>query len=103
LQERLFDLGHHEKRQLGQGVQRNSLTTESFDMDILNMDSFKEKATSQLEQTGTFLTKKQLQAVLRIRIRRIRMFLGLLNSDPDSSSSKNSKKKLDSYCYVTSF
>jgi hypothetical protein len=54
-------------------------------MDILNMDSFKEKATSQLEQTGTLLTKKQLEAVLWIRIRRIRVFLGLLDPDPDPS------------------
>ncbi len=49
------------------------------------MDSFKEKATSQLEQTGTLLTKKQLEAVLWIRIRRIRVFLGLLDPDPDPS------------------
>jgi hypothetical protein len=60
-------------------------------MDILNMGSFKEKTITghlkqgQLEQTGTFLTKKQLQAVLRIRICRIRMFLGLLNPDPNPS------------------
>ncbi len=63
------------------------MTTDSFNMDILNIDSFKEKATTvhlkqgQLEQTGTFLTKKQLEAVLRIRIRRIRVFLGLLDWD----------------------
>ncbi len=64
-----------------------------------------------------FLTKliKKL-AVSRtriwIRIRRIRLFLGLLapdpdplvrDTDPDPSSSKNSKKSLDSYCFVTSF
>jgi hypothetical protein len=53
-------------------------------------------------------------SVLRIRIRRIRMFLGLLDPDllvrgtdpdrdPDLSSSKNSKKNLDSYCFVNSF
>jgi hypothetical protein len=48
-------------------------------------------------------------------IHRIHMFLGLLDQDPDPlvrvwiririllSSSKNSKKKLDSYCFVTSF
>ncbi len=51
--------------------------------------------------------------VFRIRIRRIRMFLGLLNPDilvrgmdPDPDPSiikKNSKKNLDSYCLVTSF
>jgi hypothetical protein len=37
---------------------------------------------------------------------RIRMFLGLMNPDPSvilPSSSKNSKKNLDSYCFVTSF
>ncbi len=43
---------------------------------------------------------------IRIRIHRIHMFLGL--PDPDSSiillsSSINSKKTLDSYCFVTSF
>ncbi len=46
-------------------------------------------------------------------IRRIRMFLGLLDRDPlvrvtdldlgPSIINKNSKKKLDSYCFVTSF
>jgi hypothetical protein len=67
LQEIPFDLGHQEMRQLGQGVHRNSLTTDSFNMGILNTDSFKKKAITghlkqgQLEQTGTFLTKKQLQ------------------------------------------
>jgi len=56
-------------------------------------------------------------AVLRIRIHRIHMSLGLpdpdplvksMDPDPDPSiiflsSSKNSKKNLDSYCFVTSF
>ncbi len=54
-------------------------------------------------------TKKDFEPVLRIRIRRIRMFLGLL--DPDLlfwgtillSSSKNSKKNLDSYCFEILF
>jgi hypothetical protein len=52
---------------------------------------------------------------LRIRIHRIRMFLGLLDldrdplvrgSDPDLDPfiiKKNSMKKLDSCCFVTSF
>jgi hypothetical protein len=46
---------------------------------------------------------------LRIRIRRIHMFLGLRIRTSDwririfLSSSKNSKKNLDSYCFVTSF
>ncbi len=37
--------------------------------------------------------------VLRIRIRRIRMFFGFLNPDPDPSiiKQKNSKNNLDSY------
>ncbi len=64
----------------------------------------------------TFITFEFLQlllfnAVLRIRIRRIHMFLGL--ADPDLLSqiygsgsfyhqSKNSKKNNDSYCFVTS-
>jgi hypothetical protein len=51
-------------------------------------------------------------AVLRIRIRRIHMFLDLLDPDPLVrevririllSSRKNSKKNLDSCCFVTSF
>jgi hypothetical protein len=56
-----------------------------------------------------------VQVVLRIR--RIRMFLGLLDPNPDllvlykgmdpdrilPSPSKNSKKNLDSYCFLTSF
>jgi hypothetical protein len=51
-------------------------------------------------------------AVLRIRIRRIRTFLGLLDPDPDHYSmdririfllsSKNSKENFDTYCFVTS-
>jgi hypothetical protein len=50
-------------------------------------------------------------AVLRIRIRRIRMFFGLLDpdpivqgTDPDPSiiKQKNSKKNTNSYCFVTS-
>ncbi len=54
---------------------------------------------------------------MRIRIHRIHMFFGPLDSDPDSLvrgtdpdpdpsitvPSKNSKKNLDSYCFVTSF
>ncbi len=57
--------------------------------------------------------------VFRIRIHRVHMFLGLpdpypdplvrgVDPDPDPSiillsSSKNSKKNLDSYCFVTTF
>jgi hypothetical protein len=49
--------------------------------------------------------------MLRIRIRRIRMFLGLLDPDPlvrgmdpDPSNTKQIRKTpLFSYCYVTSF
>jgi hypothetical protein len=51
-------------------------------------------------------------AMLRIRIYKIRMFLGLLDPDPDPVVrgtvririllSKNSKKNLNSYCFVTS-
>jgi hypothetical protein len=51
--------------------------------------------------------------ILRIRIHRIQMFFGLPDSDllvrgmdPDPDPSiikKNSKKNLDSYCFVTSF
>jgi hypothetical protein len=60
--------------------------------------------------TGTTV---QLPAVLRIRIRRIRMFLGLLDPDPlvrgtdpdpapdPSIISKNIKKNLNSHCFVT--
>ncbi len=60
-----------------------------------------------------------LQAVLRIRIHRIHMFLGHLDPDPLvrgmdpdpdpalnrilQSKSKYSKKNLDFYCFVTSF
>ncbi len=47
---------------------------------------------------------------IRIRIRRIHMFLSLLDPDPNPlvrgillSSCKNSKKNLDSYCFVTLF
>jgi hypothetical protein len=53
-----------------------------------------------------------LKQVFRIRIR-IHLFLGLPDPDPQvriwiririlPSSSKNSKKSLDSYCFVTSF
>ncbi len=46
---------------------------------------------------------------IRIRIRRNHMFVGLPDPDslvrdtnPDPSSSKNSKKNIDSYCFVTS-
>jgi hypothetical protein len=42
-------------------------------------------------------------------VRRIQMFLGLpdpdqlvRDTDPDLSSSKNSEKNIDSYCFVTS-
>jgi hypothetical protein len=51
-------------------------------------------------------------SVLRIWIRRIRMFLGLLDPDllvrgndpdPDLSQIKNGKKNLNSYCLVNSF
>jgi hypothetical protein len=58
---------------------------------------------------ATKLIQRQiLRAVFRIQIRsqipRIHMFLGLLHPDPDlPSSSKNSKKILDSYCFVISF
>jgi hypothetical protein len=45
---------------------------------------------------------KVLYSILRIRIRRIRMFMGLLDPDPDPSvMSKNIKKNLESYCIVT--
>ncbi len=58
-----------------------------------------------------------LRIRIRIRIRPIRMFLGLLDPDPDplvrgmdpgqdpnpSIIKQNSKKNLDSYCLVTSF
>jgi hypothetical protein len=47
---------------------------------------------------------------IRILIRRIRMFLGLMDPDPDPlfrgmnpDPSKNGKKNLDSYCFVISF
>jgi hypothetical protein len=41
---------------------------------------------------------------IRIRIHRIHMFLGLPDPDPSTvSASKNSKKTLDSYCFVTFF
>ncbi len=41
---------------------------------------------------------------IRIRIHRTHMFLGLLDPDPDPSLIKqNSKKNLDSYCFVTSY
>jgi hypothetical protein len=51
---------------------------------------------------------------IRIRIHRIHMFLGLPDPDPlvrsmdpdlttDPSIMEKSKKKLDSYCFVTSF
>ena len=55
-----------------------------------------------------------LQIRIRIRIRRIHMFLGLpdphpdplvrdMDPDPDPSLIKqNSKKSIDSYCFVTS-
>jgi hypothetical protein len=43
------------------------------------------------------------EAVLRIRIRRIHLFLGLLDPDPDPSIIKQkNKKNIDSYCFVTS-
>ena len=73
--------------------------------------------TTQCRSTcGSYL---KFTPVLRIRIRihRIHMFLGLLDPDPDplvrgmnpapdpdpSILSKNSKKNLDFYCFVTSF
>ncbi len=55
------------------------------------------------------------EAVFRIRIHRIHMFLGLPDPDPDplvrgvdpdpdpSIIKLNNKKTLDSYCFVTSF
>jgi hypothetical protein len=42
-----------------------------------------------------------LNSVLLIRIRRIHMFLGLTILIHYSSSSKNSKKNIDSYCFLT--
>ncbi len=72
-------------------------------------------------KSANVLIAGDFQAVFRIRIYRIHMFLGLpdpdsLNRgmdpdpamDPDPSiilllSSKNSKNNLDSYCFVTSF
>ncbi len=45
-----------------------------------------------------------LFSVLRIRIHRIHVFLGLLDPEPDPSIIKqNSKKNLDFYCFVASF
>jgi hypothetical protein len=54
-----------------------------------------------------FLVKRQgfsenFSAVLRIRIHRIHMFLGLPDPDP-SVIKQNSKKNLDSYYFVTLF
>ncbi len=60
------------------------------------------------------LSVRIIQSAAVLRIRRIRMFLGLLDPDPDPlvrgmdpdpsiSPKQNSKKNLDSYCYVTSF
>jgi hypothetical protein len=60
---------------------------------------------------------KVWKAVLQIRIRRIHMFLGLLDPDPDplvrgtdsdsdpdpSIIKQKSRKNRDSYCFVTSF
>jgi hypothetical protein len=70
-------------------------------------------------KNGTLLLKINIYqkifflAVLRIRIRRIRMFLGLPDpcpdllekgTDPDPSIiKKNINKKLDSCCFVTFF
>jgi hypothetical protein len=52
----------------------------------------------------------QIWIQIHIRIHRIHMFLGPPDPDPDSlvrcmdpDPSKNSKKNLDSYCFVTSF
>jgi hypothetical protein len=64
----------------------------------------------------------KISPVLRVRIRRIPMFFGLLDPDPDplvkgtdpdplargtdqdpSIINQNSKKNLTSYCFVTSF
>jgi hypothetical protein len=72
-------------------------------------------ATKAGEMAGT----EKKRAVVRIRIHRIHIFLGLLDSDPLArgmdpdpaldririllSLSKYSKKKLDFYCFVTSF
>jgi hypothetical protein len=52
---------------------------------------------------------KLIKPLLWIRVRKIRMFLGLLNPDPlvrgtdpdPSFIKKNSKKNLESYCFVT--
>jgi hypothetical protein len=41
------------------------------------------------------------EAVLRIRIRRILMFLGLLDPDPAPDPSIIKQKYFDSYCFVT--
>jgi hypothetical protein len=69
-------------------------------------------ASAQLKNCSLYSPRKR--AVLRIRIR-IHMFLGFLDPDPDPrvrgtlwiriliSSSKNSKKNLDFYCFVTLF
>ncbi len=55
---------------------------------------------------------KVWKAVLRIRIRRIHMFVGLLDPDLDlllrgtdsvQIIKQKSKKNRDSYCFVTSF
>ena len=63
---------------------------------------------SQTFKNNIFCLKK---SVVRIWIRRIHMFLGLpypdldpldRDTDPDPSSSKNSKKNIDFYCFLTS-
>jgi hypothetical protein len=64
--------------------------------------------------TGDFFGDAELAGdclpVLRILIRRIRIFLDLLDPhplvrgpDPDHSIMKQKKQNLDSYCFVTSF
>jgi hypothetical protein len=52
--------------------------------------------------TSSYAWQAVLRIWTRIRIRRIHMFIGLLDPDPDPFIIKqNSKKNLDSHCFMT--